>query len=426
MLDIVLGAPSAISEAMSGENVPIEFPQLPELTDMGSDAPGFFEGFLPRLKGMLARDDYGKAEIIHDAFEGDPRYGGKYRDQFGLPIIVWNNIPYYVNKPGVSGQDFNTLLGEFVRFMPASKFAAKGKTALGTASRGTGAYGATELATIAGETLITPETTEQKNRTTGDVAEQVATSTALGVAADVAVPPAVRLIGRGARRGAQAVSRSGRNFGEAFDAMFPRFSFDVISESKYPLTLGQRTAKPPEPKDPKATEQLGREDMLRQMPSSEPATMMVRGFYEAQLAEIRNDARLLQSEFGAGTTDPTGIYGNIPGAAAEEAQLLVSGAAERLKQQAGDLYEAVNTVKTPPVMTPEGVGKIAQELLDTISEFMAPSQIIEGPLYREMTQLRRLRRLAGNPKFRDQPLKNLHGYQKRLKAAVGQAQQGSI
>lgn len=65
------------------------------------------------------------------------------------------------------------------------------------------------------------------------------------------------------------------------------------------------------------------------------------------------------------------IYGNIPGAAAEEAQRLVTGAAERLKQQAGDLYEAVKTVDTPPVMTPDGVGKITQELLDTIPEFMA-------------------------------------------------------
>jgi len=425
VLDIILGLPSGISEAMSGENVPIEFPQLPELTDMGSDAPGFFEGFLPRMKAMLARDDYGKAEIIHDAFDGDPRYGGKYRDKFGLPIIVWNNIPYYVNKPGVSGQDFNTLLGEVVRYTPASRFAAKGKTALETALRGTGAYSATELATIAGESLITPETTAQKKRTIADIGEQVATSTAIGVGADVALPPAAQAIGRGVRRGAQAASKAGRDLGAAFDELFPRFSFDVISESKYPLTVGQRTAPPPQGVTPRQTEQLGREDQLRQMASSEPATMMIRGFDDAQLAAIRNDAVQLQSEFGAGTVDPTGIYGNIPGAAAEEAQRLVTGAAERLKQQAGDLYQAVKTVDTPPVMTPDGVGKITQELLDTIPEFMAPSQVLEGPLYREMTQLRRLRKLARNPKFRDQSLKNVHGYQKRLKAAVGEAQPGS-
>ena len=83
VVDMILNAPSAIGQAISGEGVPIEFPDLPELTDMGSDAPGFFEGFGVRLKGMLARDDFGKAEIIHDAFDGDPRYGGKFVDKFG-------------------------------------------------------------------------------------------------------------------------------------------------------------------------------------------------------------------------------------------------------------------------------------------------------------------------------------------------------
>ena len=93
VVDMILSAPSAIGKAISGEDVPIEFPQIPELTEMGDDAPGFLEGFMPRIKGMMARDDLGKAEIIHDAFDGDPRYGGKYVDKYGLPIIVWNNMP---------------------------------------------------------------------------------------------------------------------------------------------------------------------------------------------------------------------------------------------------------------------------------------------------------------------------------------------
>ena len=93
VIDMILNAPSAIGQAISGEGVPIEFPDLPELTDMGSDAPGFFEGFGVRIKGMLARDDFGKAEIIHEAFEDDPRYGGKFVDKFGLPIIVLEQHP---------------------------------------------------------------------------------------------------------------------------------------------------------------------------------------------------------------------------------------------------------------------------------------------------------------------------------------------
>jgi hypothetical protein len=425
VIDMILNAPSAIGQAISGEGVPIEFPDLPELTDMGSDAPGFFEGFGVRLKGMLARDDFGKAEIIHDAFDGDPRYGGKFVDKFGLPIIVWNNIPYYVNKPGFSGQDFNTMLGEMLRYAPATKFAGRGKTALEAAARGVPAYSATELASIAGEAYVTPETTKAKARTYGDIAGQVGLSTGIGVTADVAFPVIGKAIGMGAKAVAQAASKTGRNLGAAFDEAFPRFNFDVIQESKYPLTLGQRTAEPPQGVTPKDTEQIGREDLLRQSTVDDPAKLLLRGFDENQLTAIRNDAMELQAEFGAGTTDPTGIYGNIPSVAAEAAQETVSGAAQRLKEESSTLYDLVKGADSSPVMTAKGVQKVTQELLDVVPTILSPSQIVDGPLLREIQQLRKLRKIAQNPKFKDQALKNIHGYQKRLRTAIGQAERGS-
>ena len=317
------------------------------------------------------------------------------------------------------------MLGEIVRYAPATRFAGKGKTALETAGRGVPAYSATELATIAGEAYITPETTEAKARTYGDIAEQVGISTGIGVTADVALPPIGKAIGMGIKEGAKAVSKTGRNLGAAFDEAFPRFNFDVIQESKYPLTLGQRTAEPPQGVTPKQTEQLGLEDRLRQTASSDPATLLVRGFDENQLTAIRNDAMELQAEFGAGTTDPAGIYGNIPSVAAEAAQETVSGAAQRLKEESSALYDLVKGADSSPVMTAEGVQKVTQELLDVVPTILAPSQIVDGPLLREIQQLRKLRKIAQNPKFKDQALKNIHGYQKRLRTAIGQAERGS-
>ena len=38
VLDMIMDAPEAVSQAYTGEGVPIEFPNLPELTDMGADA----------------------------------------------------------------------------------------------------------------------------------------------------------------------------------------------------------------------------------------------------------------------------------------------------------------------------------------------------------------------------------------------------
>jgi len=425
VLDMIMDAPEAVSQAYTGEGVPIEFPNLPELTDMGADAPGFFEGFGVRLKGMMARDDFGKAEIIHDAFDGDPRYGGRYSDEYGLPMIVWNDVPYYINKPGASGMDLNTLLGEFVRYAPASKLVGGAKTTLSTIGRGLGLYSGTEVATIAGENIITPETYEAKKQTLGDQGKQVGLSTAIGVGADVMLPPIARGIGAVIKATARSASKSGRNIVAALEPLYPRFSFNVLQTSKYPLTQGQKSAELPQGTTPKQTDQIGREDELRQMSSSSMGTDTVRGFDERQLTEIRQDALTLQQEFGSDIVNPSGIYGNIPSVAAEEAQTLVSGAAQRLKTESGELYETVKSADPQPVMTAEGVQQVAQELLDVVPTIIRPSQIVDGPLFREIIQLRRLKKIAQNPKFKDQALKNIHGYQKRLRTAIKQAEKDS-
>ena len=119
LLERVRNMPAAVKQAFIGEGVPIEFPEAPELTEIGDDGAGFIEGIASFLKALMTSDDMGKAEIFRDAFEGDPRWGGAYVDKFGLPMVVWNNMPYYVNKPGFTGQDFNTFLGEMLKYVPA-------------------------------------------------------------------------------------------------------------------------------------------------------------------------------------------------------------------------------------------------------------------------------------------------------------------
>ena len=56
----------------NGEGQEIEFPEVPEATDMGGEAPGFIEGIIPNFKAMMARDDVGKLEIFENSFKDDP------------------------------------------------------------------------------------------------------------------------------------------------------------------------------------------------------------------------------------------------------------------------------------------------------------------------------------------------------------------
>ena len=121
LLERLASIPSALKDAYTGEGQEIEFPEVPEATDMGGDAPGFVEGIIPNFKAMMARDDVGKLEIFENSFKDDPRWGGGFQDKYGNPMMIWNNKPYYVNKPGASAQDFGTFVGEIYKYLPAMK-----------------------------------------------------------------------------------------------------------------------------------------------------------------------------------------------------------------------------------------------------------------------------------------------------------------
>ena len=418
--------PENLYEAFTGENVPVEFPNIPEATDMGGDAPGFIEGLLPNLKIMLARDDLGKTEIMKNSFEGDERWGGAFSDKFGNPMIVWNDQPYYVNKPGFSGQDFGTFVGEVIKFAPAMKFVNKAKTILGTAGRGAGAYSATEVGSQALESAMTPETTKLKDQTTSDLAKDVGISTTIGVGADLVVPGVAKGVTKGVKAGANVVSDATK--------MFPRFNPETSIKSKFPLTQGQRTAELPDVKkgsiQSKVTQQLEEEDVLRNAPSTNPlASNIIKGFDESQLTAIRNEADLLRKEFGSGRVDIVDAD-DIPTAVGEEIQTSVTKTATSLKDKAGKAYEVVKGAEFQPVMSREGVLETTNNALNSVlskdglgitQRELADMKILS----RELDYLKRINNLAQKPNFKGSPLNILSGYQKSLNRAVRSAEEGS-
>ena len=418
--------PGNLYEAYTGENVPIEFPNIPEATDMGGDAPGFIEGLLPNLKIMLARDDLGKTEIMKNSFEGDERWGGAFSDKFGNPMIVWNDQPYYVNKPGFSGQDFGTFVGEVIKFAPAMKFVNKAKTVLGTAGRGAGAYSTTELGSQALESAMTPETTKLKDQTTSDLAKDVGISTTIGVGADLVVPGVAKGVTKGVKAGANVVSDATK--------MFPRFNPETSIKSKFALTQGQRTAELPDVKkgsiQSKVTQQLEEEDVLRNAPSTNPlASNIIKGFDESQLTAIRNEADLLRKEFGSGRVDIVDAD-DIPTAVGEEIQTSVTKTATSLKDRAGKAYEVVKGAEFQPVMSREGVLETTNNALNSVlskdglgitQRELADMKILN----RELEYLKRINNLEQKPNFKGSPLNILSGYQKSLNRAFRSAEEGS-
>ena len=194
ILERLIAAPSAMSKMFTGEEVPIEFPDLPELTEMGSDMPGLIDRMLPQMQALLVSDDVAKAEIFRDSFKDDPRYGGVFRDKYGHPMVVWNDAPYYINKPGATSQDFNVFFGELLKYIPALKYVSGAKTIGQTVLRGLPSYGATETGSKVAEAVIAPETVAARDQELLDVGEDVATATGIGVGADIAVPVAAKVV----------------------------------------------------------------------------------------------------------------------------------------------------------------------------------------------------------------------------------------
>ena len=67
----------------------------------------FFERLVPNLKMMVSRSDMGKAEIIKDTYEADDDLVEDLLINLTNPLILWENKPYYINKPGATETDFS-------------------------------------------------------------------------------------------------------------------------------------------------------------------------------------------------------------------------------------------------------------------------------------------------------------------------------
>lgn len=210
--------PGGIYAQFTGEGIPIEFPNIPEVGEI-SDAPDFLDRIIPNLKEMMVRDDLGKSEVMEDSFSDDERWGGRFVDKFDNPMIVWSGKPYYVNKPGASTQDFATAVGEVIKYLPASKFVDKAKTLRSVIQRGLAAYPATEVASEVAEAAMTPEATAARDREAGDVLTDIGTATALGVATDVALPPIAKAIKKGASATSKKVAKLLPRFKPTADAI---------------------------------------------------------------------------------------------------------------------------------------------------------------------------------------------------------------
>lgn len=320
----------------------------------------FFQSFVPNIKTMLVRDDLGKAEVIKNNFEDDPRFGGVYSDDYDNPMIVWNNKAYYVNKPGFSTTDFMTIVGEVAKYIPATKYVGKAKGLLQTIKRGLGVYPATEVGSQVVESVLTPETEEKRASKVkslpiplldADVdvdtmkARKVGTATGIDIGTDVVTPPVLKVAGKVVKGIAKPIVKPIK---ELTDLTFPRIRDSVaLGVKSVKDTMNERKLQKLAPdgktfvrlntrgqvtQDP---EMLAQEGAMRGMDGE--AQRIITAFDKEQLQEIVQSARQLQEEFGTGDIDM--LSDDIIVDTAEQIKNVVQEGTEQLKKEGTESYD---------------------------------------------------------------------------------------
>jgi len=331
-VDASKGIISNIIDATTGEGANIEFPDLKESTQI--EDIGFFETLVPNFKLMFVRDDWGKAEVINNSFEGDPRFGGIKYDKFKLPMVEWNDELYYINKPGISKQDMGTVGGELVKYLPASKVVAGTKSLGGKVATGLTGYTATDLVAQALEGQLAPTTEASKNKKLEDRAEEALKMGGISTGMDLVLPGVAR-----ATSGAVKASvRGGANFLNKSDAPLPK---SKVARS----------------------ERISEEDMLRNAPGSETtdqATGVITRFDKNQLNAIRNDAVKLQQEMGSGNIvkQSDDLATDVSISSAQDIKSIATQEASGLKKIASEGYDLIKNTNNQPVITAKGLQNV--------------------------------------------------------------------
>lgn len=129
---------------------PVDYDSEKDIYDLKVPYTGV--GDAVKLLGGLALDSRPESQI-NILKEYVPGVESDFDDE-GNPFVTYEGNKYYINKPGVSGSDFSTLIAEIAKFLPASKVASMGASALARFGIGAAAYGTTSAASDLGANAL--------------------------------------------------------------------------------------------------------------------------------------------------------------------------------------------------------------------------------------------------------------------------------
>ena len=454
-LDFAVSLPSVIKKAYTGEDVALEFGNIPEATEIPADEleDPFFGA---ALQGAFVRDTQAKAEIFEKVFGDKPQWGGVFADKYGNPMIVWNEKPYYVNKPGFSSQDVGTMVGDFLAYIPATKgvsMVPKTSGAIVQAGKeigtGTAAYGLTEYIKNALEkNVLAPETGKEYSIAdvdnfkpafgtglTGASLEYLFTRLGKGLSAASGVFTPALLAVR--NKISTALEEPAKKIKEVIYPKIPDSFTENISTSDFLLTKGQRTAPPPGP-NVLPSQQLRKEDLSRQtegrLGDAEPQKIIPAD--KVQLRQIFDRAKTF---FGKETEIDTNIFDTD--APVQQPQSVIDVPQQEIQRRIFDSIDELNKVykqgltlveESDAIVIPEGIENIFSRVVSVAKKEAGEARGALDYLPRvkreielateEITEIQEALKRGVAEGF---SIKKINDIRTRINTSIGQAEKGS-
>lgn len=207
-------APQALPQEQGSVNLIAELQklrpvsELPEVQAIEQQLGVFNPKNIQLQTGLLfSMNPESQKDIIKSALPD-----AKFSKREGADIIEFQGREFVLNAPGLSAQDVQSGIAQFLSFLPAAKAASFGKNLLQKIGIGAATAGATETGLQLGAEALGGEQ--------GVIGEDVATAVALGGAGEVIAPlvkPIVKPIGE-AVKGALGKLRPAEEFAEAATA----------------------------------------------------------------------------------------------------------------------------------------------------------------------------------------------------------------
>lgn len=324
----------------------------------------------------ITPDVKAQADIAVEALNAKPRGlsdliappASQRLDKFGNPIITFKGKDYYVNRPGASGADAATTMGQIAMYTPATRVGMAAGPLLGTALAAGGAAGTSVASDAAAQAMGSEQPVDLQRaavaaaggaaeRLAGPLFDRVATFLRARFGADEIIDRATGQLTPRARAALQEAGIDPASIGDDFADQFARRAREMADDPVMAARVAEAESLPvPVRMTQGQASGLPDEQMFENLAEKGSYGPQARDVLRGARAETREglagNVAAIQQRLGGGQAAVA-----QPGQGAQRAQTALSGMRGAEKQAVDEAYDAARA--SSAAIPPQPVGETA-------------------------------------------------------------------